>query len=45
MTIAELRDSLLEEYEVEKDLCERDLVGLLEKMQAEGLIQVVHRTP
>ncbi len=45
MTIAELRDSLLEEYEVERDLCERDLVGLLEKMRAEGLIQVVHRTP
>lgn len=31
MTVAELRDALVEEYEVEKELCERDLVGLLGK--------------
>jgi hypothetical protein len=45
MTVAELRDALVEEYEVEKELCERDLVGLLGKMRAEGLIHVIHPTP
>jgi coenzyme PQQ synthesis protein D (PqqD) len=39
-SVAELRDALLAEYEVEPDRCERDLLGLLEKMCEEGLIQV-----
>jgi Coenzyme PQQ synthesis protein D (PqqD) len=39
-TIGELRDTLLDEYEVEPDRCERDLLGLLEKMRGEGLIEV-----
>jgi hypothetical protein len=42
-SIAELRDSVLQEYDVEKERCERDLLDLLGKMQAEGLIQVVGR--
>jgi hypothetical protein len=40
-SVAELRDAVLEEYDVEKESCERDLLDLLEKMQAEGLIEVV----
>ena len=40
-SVAELRDAVLEEYDVEKERCERDLLDLLEKMQAEGLIEVV----
>ena len=40
-SVAELRDAVLEEYDVEKEPCERDLLDLLEKMQAEGLIEVV----
>jgi hypothetical protein len=40
-SVAELRDAVLEEYDVEKERCERDLLELLEKMQAEGLIEVV----
>jgi hypothetical protein len=40
-SVAELRDAVLEEYDVEKERCERDLLDLLEKMQAEGLINVV----
>ena len=40
-SVTELRDAVLEEYDVEKERCERDLLDLLEKMQAEGLIQVV----
>jgi uncharacterized NAD(P)/FAD-binding protein YdhS len=40
-SVAELRDAVLEEYDVEKERCERDVLDLLEKMQAEGLIEVV----
>jgi coenzyme PQQ synthesis protein D (PqqD) len=39
-TVAELRDALLDEYDVEAGRCERDLLELLEKMRIEGLIQV-----
>ena len=39
-TVGELRDAILQEYEVESDQCERDLLELLEKMRSEGLIQV-----
>ena len=41
ISVAELRDAVLEEYGVAKDRCERDLLDLLGKMQAEGLIQVL----
>src|SRR5271165_4047112 len=40
-TVAELRDALLDEYDVEKERCEQDLMDLLQKMRAEGLIEVV----
>ncbi|HEX2776830.1 MAG TPA: PqqD family peptide modification chaperone [Candidatus Acidoferrales bacterium] len=39
-SIEELRDTLLMEYEVDAELCERDLLNLLEKMRSEGLIEV-----
>jgi hypothetical protein len=39
-SVRELRDALLEEYEVEAERCERDLLELLEKLRGEGLIQV-----
>jgi hypothetical protein len=39
-TVGELRDALLEEYDVDAGQCERDLLELLEKMRVEGLIQV-----
>jgi hypothetical protein len=38
--VSELRDRLLDEYDVEAEQCERDLLGLLEAMRDEGLIQV-----
>ena len=38
-SVAELRDALVSEYEVEEKRCERDLLELLEKMAAEGLIE------
>jgi len=39
--ISELRDALLEEYEVDADSCERDLLELLQKLRTEGLIELV----
>jgi Coenzyme PQQ synthesis protein D (PqqD) len=39
--ISELRDALLEEFEVDAASCERDLLELLQKMRTEGLIEIV----
>ncbi len=39
-TVAEVRDLLLEEYEVEAECCERDLLVLLEELRGEGLLRV-----
>jgi hypothetical protein len=39
-TVGELRDAILDEYDVEAGRCESDLLALLEKMRSEGLIQV-----
>ena len=39
-TVAEIRDAILEEYEVEEKRCEHDLLTLLEEMRSEGLIEV-----
>ena len=40
MTIGQLRDALVDEYDVDVVRCESDLLELLEKMRGEGLIQV-----
>ena len=39
-SVGELRNVLLEEYEVDEERCERDLLTLLETMRSEGLIEV-----
>jgi hypothetical protein len=39
-SVGEIRDALIEEFEVEAERCERDLLALLEKMRSEGLIEV-----
>jgi Coenzyme PQQ synthesis protein D (PqqD) len=39
-TVAEIRDAIIEEYEVEPKRCEQDLFTLLEEMRSEGLIEV-----
>ena len=39
-TVNEIRDVILKEYEVGPDLCERDLLTLLQKLETEGLIEV-----
>jgi coenzyme PQQ synthesis protein D (PqqD) len=38
--VRRLRDTLLAEYEVTPDRCERDILALLERLAAEGLIEV-----
>ena len=39
-SVGEIRDALLEEYDVEPDRCERDIIALLHEMEVEGLIEV-----
>jgi hypothetical protein len=39
-TVNEIRDILLEEYEVEPERCERDLLVLLQSLADEGIIEV-----
>jgi hypothetical protein len=39
-TVSDLRNALLDEYDVDAGRCESDLLVLLEKMRSEGLIQV-----
>jgi hypothetical protein len=39
-SVGQLRDTLVEEYSVEEDLCEKDLFVLLEQLRNEGLIDV-----
>jgi hypothetical protein len=39
-TIDEIRDAVLQEYEVEPERCQSDLLALLERLRAEGLIEV-----
>jgi hypothetical protein len=40
-TLAEIRDAILAEYDVEPARCERDLRDLLEKLAAERLIEIL----
>ncbi|MDQ3661539.1 MAG: PqqD family peptide modification chaperone [Actinomycetota bacterium] len=42
---SEVRDALIEEYDVEPERCERDLLALLERLAEERLIEVVDETP
>src|SRR5437763_9368688 len=42
MTVEEIRNQLLIEFEVEPDQCKRDLLNLLEKLGAEGLIEITN---
>ena len=39
-TVNEVRETLLNEYAVDPDRCEQDLLALLEALAAEGLIDV-----
>ena len=43
-TLNEIRDAILEEYEVEPGRCERDIVALLEQLADAGLIEIRDET-
>lgn len=43
-TVAAVRDTILQEYDVDADRCERDLFDLLEKLAAEGLLDIANET-
>ncbi|MBE9533970.1 MAG: PqqD family protein [Proteobacteria bacterium] len=43
-SVKEIRDTLLGEYEVEPDRCERELLALLQDMADNGLIEVKGET-
>ena len=38
--VAEICDILLDEYEVDRGTCERDLIDLLAKLAARGLVKI-----
>src|ERR1700676_797883 len=38
--VAEIREAVVQEYEVDPERCERDLMALLERLLLEGLIEV-----
>ena len=38
--VEEIRNTLLSQYEVDQDRCERDLIALLQRLADEGLIEV-----
>lgn len=40
ISVGEIRDAMVEEYEVEIAQCEQDLLSLLENLLAAGLIEV-----
>ena len=42
-TVSEIRDAILDEYDVDEVRCEKDLFALLEEMRSEGLIEVRDR--
>lgn len=38
-TVGEICDTLLDEYDIEPDACERDVIALLGELAAKGLIE------
>ena len=44
-TVNEIRDALLNEYDVGPDRCERDLLALLQELVSEGLVEIKDETP
>jgi hypothetical protein len=44
-SVREIRDTLVEEYDVQAEQCERDLLDLLESMREQGLIEVGEAKP
>lgn len=43
-TLNDIRNVIMEEYEVEPERCEREILNLLQELAAEGLIEVGDET-
>jgi Coenzyme PQQ synthesis protein D (PqqD) len=43
--VSDIRDIILQEYEVDEPTCQRDLIRFLEQLESEGLIVVTHGSP
>lgn len=43
--VGDVRDTLLEEYDVAPERCERDLLALLQRLADAGLIEMRHAAP
>jgi hypothetical protein len=39
-TVSDIRDALLEEYDVEPAICEAELAELLKELEADGLVEL-----
>jgi hypothetical protein len=42
--VSEIRDVILAEYDVDATTCQRDIIGFLERLEAEGLLVVSDET-
>ena len=40
MTVAGIRDALVNEFEVELERCESDLIALLQELESNGLVEI-----
>jgi hypothetical protein len=45
VTVSEVYEALLEDYDVEPERCRHDLLNLLEQLASEGLIEVIDGIP
>ena len=43
-TVDQIKNAILEEYDVEPDQCERDVLALLQELAAEDLIEITSET-
>ena len=43
-TVAQIKDAILREYDVEPGQCERDVLALLQELVAENLIEITTET-
>ena len=41
-TLEYIRDTILSDYQIDSDTCERDIVAFLAEMQSAGLIEIHH---
>ena len=39
--VSEIRDAIIEEYDVEPDRCEHDILELLQELSKNGLIEII----